>query len=567
MNFVAVIMLCIMVFMVIFIDKHEVLNEKEIKTSIYYEKNKIEFDKKAKYIKANMLKISVPISKINNWNFVDIEEDKYYLIIDSEKSTDISISDDTLLVLNYIKNGEKPCVFDSKYIYYDSNNKESNIKKKLRKYLVLAINYVQFFIKKDLKNAEVIFVKGNILKKLNDLNKKDIVFFGPSDIIIESEEKVKDLNRDIVKSEYGFINFCAAALSIVIGAIVTSNLLYNVLAFIFNVEVYSLKNLIYAILIYYCYMGINNVVYKPIGKLKILASIFFYIFCFENIILSLKNFYKGENMKKGISLIILVATIAVLIIITGVTIQVAVPEIDSVRLTKFTQDMETIRDAVISYYATEGNLPISGTVYNVSDLATLAQDSAALRAQIRSNNDTEDKFYKIETSLLPIDTPEIGKGNTSSDIFVVDQDMENIYYVEGIEISNQYYYCINQIKISPNSDTSNNKNTEITIVSSTVSIKLQKGTTRPTSSLGVNVTTTLGADDVLEYTIGGITKTLSEPITMINIPSDITSSLTEDKIATFKSAFALDKRIIVNKLNNGQVIATSSLNLENLTLK
>ena len=282
MNIVAVILLCVMVYLVIFIDKHEVSS---VQLSF--------LDDNFQKIKSNITLIDIDINQIYKINFNSIDENKYYLIKNMSKKLDICISNFEPIIKSYIKYGKKICVFDAKYVYNCNNNNLTFIKT-LKKYIVLAMNYVQFFVKKDIKYAEVIFINGKDLKNISKLFSKDIVFFGPSDIIIENKKSVKDITEEIINSKCGFVNFFVAALSITIGAVVTSNLIYNVLTFVFNFNFFTLKELVYAILIYYCYIGINNVIYKPIGRLKIISSVFFYLFSLIYLIIGFKNYMRGK---------------------------------------------------------------------------------------------------------------------------------------------------------------------------------------------------------------------------------------------------------------------------------
>ena len=271
-------------------------------------------------------------------------------------------------------------------------------------------------------------------------------------------------------------------------------------------------------------------------------------------------------MKKGVSLIILIVTVVVLTIITVITVQVTDAGFESVELTKFYEDLDSLNEAVFIYYTSNGQMPILETAYNMSSITALTENSDLFETQILANNDESDAFFQINMEVLALDTISIGTATTESDIFVIDEDFENIYYVKGAEVGEDYYYCINQIKISDNDTSTNNKNTSINIVSSAPSIKLTKSTNVDTSRLEVNVTTVLGEADSLQYEIGGITKTLSDAIAIINLPEDVTTGLSTTQLSTFKTAFSSNKTITVKKINNGQVIAISSLNLDNLKI-
>lgn len=568
MNILAIVMLCVMVILVIGIDKHEVESTESIEKSDYYQKNKL--SDKVYNIKNNLCNMYVHIDTIFDYDFKNINEDKYYLIIDKSKKDNIKICNNTdIIIFNFVKNGEKTAAFDSKYVYSNKTEFRVSIAKHFfTKFTILAMNYIHFFIKKDIKFSEVILIKGENLKKIASLGRKDIVFFGPSDIIIERQENIKKLNKNIIKSEYGILNFGVAALSILIGTIVTSNLWYNIFRFVLNINLGTLKELIYALLIYYCHFGINNVIYKPIGKLKFGASIFFYIFCLKNILLNFKKIWKqGDNMKNGISLTILVITVAVLSSLTLVTIALTGNELDSVELTKFIEDLEIVGESVDYYYISNGNMPITDDVYNKTTLVALLSDSVSISKisqQIERNGDNDDEFYKIDMSQLPISDTNKGMGKTRADIFVVDEDLTTIYYVAGKKIGDEQYFCIEQTRLSGNSDTANNKNTEISIVSSTTSIKLTKNETDYVTSLMIGISTTLEAGESLQYTIGGETIALTDAITAINMPADVLSAISSSNVAMFKATFNSNKKITVNKIKGGQVVATSTMSLENI---
>lgn len=271
-------------------------------------------------------------------------------------------------------------------------------------------------------------------------------------------------------------------------------------------------------------------------------------------------------MKKGVSLIILIVTVAVLTILTVITVQVTDAGLESAELTRFYEDLDALSEAVFSYYTSNGQMPVFETLYNMSAITALTENSEALESQIMANNDEADSFYKINTAVLALDTISIGNDTTEDDIFVIDGDFENIYYVKGVEVGEEYLYCINQIKIPDSETNANNKNTSINIVSSSPSVKLTKSTNMDTSRIEVNVTTVLDESESLQYEIGGITKPLSNSIAIINLPEDVTAGLSTTKLSTFNTAFSSNKTIIVKKIKNGQVIAVSSLSLENLNI-
>ena len=80
----------------------------------------------------------------------------------------------------------------------------------------------------------------------------------------------------------------------------------------------------------------------------------------------------------------------------------------------------------------------------------------------------------------------------------------------------------------------------------------------------MGISTTLEADESLQYTIGGETLALTDAITAINMPADVLSAISSSNIAMFKTTFNSNKKITVNKIKGGQVVATSTMSLENI---
>ena len=140
---------------------------------------------------------------------------------------------------------------------------------------------------------------------------------------------------------------------------------------------------------------------------------------------------------KGITLISLSIAVIILLIITGMILYSAKDSIDIKNLTNMQNDIANLRDKVSLYYLKYGNIPVKTEYEDISNLE---------KGNILGVNDTG-KFYIIELEKLEGLTLNYGEdyeiyktnGYTYSpdltDIYIINEDSHNIFYVEGISIT------------------------------------------------------------------------------------------------------------------------------------
>ena len=140
---------------------------------------------------------------------------------------------------------------------------------------------------------------------------------------------------------------------------------------------------------------------------------------------------------KGITLISLSIAVIILLIITGMIVYSAKDSMYIKNLTNMQNDIANLRDKVSLYYLKYGNIPVKTEYEDISNLE---------KGNILGVNDTG-KFYIIELEKLEGLTLNYGEdyeryktnGYTYSpeltDIYIMNEDSHNIFYVKGIRVT------------------------------------------------------------------------------------------------------------------------------------
>ncbi len=152
-----------------------------------------------------------------------------------------------------------------------------------------------------------------------------------------------------------------------------------------------------------------------------------------------------NNGKRAIALISLVLVILVLLMITGLITYVSVDMIAEAKKVAFSKDMTTIYDSVQEYYAVNGDIPVLEGGYELSADAyrnsiTEASHKTALNTEIINNGDEAATFYEIDMSKLGIEEMSYGVKKTATDVFLVSNVSQNIYYYQGREFNNNIHF-------------------------------------------------------------------------------------------------------------------------------
>ena len=277
--------------------------------------------------------------------------------------------------------------------------------------------------------------------------------------------------------------------------------------------------------------------------------------------------------KKGISLIALVITLIIMMILASVALYTSADATNNAKLTSFTEDLTNMEDLVSEYYLTNNELPIvSGVSYVKADVLGLCTNGVeTLSEEITTNGDNSAVFFKLDLAKLPIESSSRGmEQEGSTDIYLISSQNFNVYYLQGEEIANQYYFSFTkdltgrtEINNSETIDTSN-----ITISNKTSGIKLTKSSTDWTNELTVHVVTTLATNETIEYLLAGTAIGTSTNGTFsINVSSALNAN------QTLKNTFYTNdqnKVLVVNKYDtttgSNVLVATASINVSNLDM-
>lgn len=129
---------------------------------------------------------------------------------------------------------------------------------------------------------------------------------------------------------------------------------------------------------------------------------------------------KKIKSNKGITIIALIVTIIVILILTTVTITSTYTGSDYRRYEMMCADVEMLEDKILFFYREYGELPKGNEVTSVP-----------------SEIDNGNTFYEVNVNLLSNITLNYGD---AEDIYIVDSQTFEVYYLNGVKYKNQIYY-------------------------------------------------------------------------------------------------------------------------------
>ena len=157
------------------------------------------------------------------------------------------------------------------------------------------------------------------------------------------------------------------------------------------------------------------------------------------------------KLNKGISLVSLVITIAVMLIITSITVSVSYNRFEINNLNKLKNDLELLEDKVSNYYLKYNVIPV---LRKKDDNTIIKYDETTLNF----NKDVRDNgnYYIIDLEAMDGISLNYGKEgfenpNTSDDVYIINEKSHQIYYVRGIELDGKLYHSIldnNEISVT-----------------------------------------------------------------------------------------------------------------------
>ena len=145
---------------------------------------------------------------------------------------------------------------------------------------------------------------------------------------------------------------------------------------------------------------------------------------------------------KGISLVSLVITIAVMIIIASITVTGSLRRAEINNLNKLKNDLELLGDKVSNYYLKYNTIPV---LRNEGDNNIIKYTYTTLNFD-KDARDNEN-YYIIDLEAMggiSLYYGELGfeNPNTSDDVYIINEKSHQIYYVRGIELDGKYYHSI-----------------------------------------------------------------------------------------------------------------------------
>ena len=145
-----------------------------------------------------------------------------------------------------------------------------------------------------------------------------------------------------------------------------------------------------------------------------------------------------NNIKKGITLIALVATITVTIILATTAVVSYSSFSVSAKKRAFANEIYTLQKQIENYNFKNNKYPIkqkkqieSGSVDN------------ALYSIFQTNNELNDLYY-IDYPKLDLDNLSRGLDESSNDIYLFSSLTKKVYYLAGEKIGNEKYYYLTE---------------------------------------------------------------------------------------------------------------------------
>ena len=135
---------------------------------------------------------------------------------------------------------------------------------------------------------------------------------------------------------------------------------------------------------------------------------------------------RNLKSKKGITIISLIVTIVVMLILTATIITDTYTGSDYKKYKNMCADIDLLEDKILMYYKQYGNLPL------VSETAkTIPEDEAF---------NPEHRYCEIDVNKLKNITLNYGKKEDEGDVFVIDTQNFEVYYLNGMEYEGVTYY-------------------------------------------------------------------------------------------------------------------------------
>ncbi len=294
--------------------------------------------------------------------------------------------------------------------------------------------------------------------------------------------------------------------------------------------------------------------------------------------------------KKGISLILLIATIVlVLILVATITVTVG-NSLDNSRIVAFAEDLRSVEEASILYYEQNDLFPTfeEEKAYSKAEIMNMvkAKNKAILNEELSLNNDNVENdnlgtFYKIDLAKLNVEQTkrglmqdENGK-KLETDLFVLAYPSMNVYYLEGLEAKNTVYFSLSDkiskvVKVSPKIIRNN--------VGETANMTAKRNLKTWTNKLDIVIEATMelneelyisieeGIKHKLETNRGFNTFYFSDSFDKVEKDANgqkIDSGITIEEINNFNQISQANKKMTITKEKRGAILGKIDIDLSN----
>lgn len=262
---------------------------------------------------------------------------------------------------------------------------------------------------------------------------------------------------------------------------------------------------------------------------------------------------KNENIKKGITLVVLIITIVVALVILSITIVGVKTAVDNANLVTYAKDLASIQDATAQYYINNSAFPTAvenESALSQEDILGITAEPTLLTADLQTNGDYNDNsqmgsFYKIDLAKLNVTKSMRGiqKNSDQSDTYYVSYPSMNIYYIKGIKIKGVRYFSLNQKLTNITKITKEDYQADVQQVAG---ITVKRASKTWTNKLGITVSVDIGAGETL------FTKISNGDQRQINVITGI-NTFSFDSIAELKQKAPQITDAEVNDIDNSSM--------------
>lgn len=276
------------------------------------------------------------------------------------------------------------------------------------------------------------------------------------------------------------------------------------------------------------------------------------------------------NNKKGVTMVVLAATIIIAIIILTVTVAAVGNSVKNANLVAFREELTTIYQDVLKYYSFTGELPkLDDNKYSIEQIKTMSSNSGKMASEITKNNENQESYFvKIDLSKLQIDKSVRGVLKNDKDVFVVNYPSFNIYYLAGFREGDNYYFSLANLN-------SNEKFKNDDVVSEEIKfsgdLRVKKIKNNWSNKLNIEILTYIEPGETLSFTLplgNDESKTLnitteSSKTNQITLETLELIGFSNEEVARFNALNADDKKVHIKKQIGAVVTGDVEIDLFN----